>query len=137
MDDAAFNAFISDFKQFQGQMLEFKSTTERRLYDNGVKLTQIEKDMQTPKLCPSHESLLTMIASIKNGEAKQSETNAKVEIKQVQQDKGINDLEKKSILVEYKLSLIDTAKISAMSAVITIPLLEVVKMVLTTLTHQP
>ena len=104
VDDATFNAFISDFKQFQGQMLEFKSTTERRLYDNGLKLTQIEKDITAPRLCPSHESLLTMIATMKNGEVKQNETNTKVEVKQVQQDKGITDLEKKTDIQEFKLN---------------------------------
>ena len=50
---------------------------------------------------------------------------------------ALADIEKRSILIEYKLSLMDTAKISAMSAVISIPMLEIIKMVLTALTHQP
>ena len=104
VDDATFNAFISDFKQFQGQMLEFKSTTERRLYDNGLKLTQIEKEMQAPRLCPSHESMLTMIASTKNGEARQNTTNINVDAEQKTQNKDIIALEKKTDIQEFKLN---------------------------------
>ena len=146
-------------------MLEFKVTTERRLYDNGLKLTQIEKDIVAHNLGPSHESMLTLIGSMKNGESRQGETNVRqgetndrqgetnvrqgetnvrqgeTNVRQeetnVRQNDATNALEKKSILIEYKLSLMDTAKISAMSAVISIPMLEIVKLILAAITHQP
>jgi len=131
VDDAIFNAFISDFKQFQGQMLEFKSTTERRLYDNGLKLITIESEMQKPKLCPSHESLLTMIATVKNGETRQSETNAKVEVKQQSQDKSISDVEKTQAVQTFQLTRSEKLQLNLTTLfTFLITLMEVIKIFL-------
>lgn len=105
------DAFIEKSLLFQGAMGEFQKTTERRLDEATTSLKSIEVEVQKPRMCGAHESVLTMIAHIREGETRQESTNisqnaknAARTVEQTAQDVKIRDLEEQDRVIEVKLS---------------------------------
>ena len=135
MSKNEFTSFITEFNKFQGRMDEFKSNTERRLNEYGVKLSTIEKDVST--VCMDHEAIAVMFAQVKENQNKQQETNIKQEGKnmdtnnwQGRQDKSIQNLENKTDFIEYKISTKDMAKIVTALAAVLVPTVSLIIFIL-------
>lgn len=120
-------AFEAEMREFMGEMREFKSTTERRLGEQragidaiNTKATQLDvinARLENPAVCPAHATILRMLEE--NEEADKG------------RDEKIVDNEKKVMLVEYKLSTSDVAKITGLATVLATALVELVRIVST------
>jgi hypothetical protein len=88
-DSKELTTFFSEFKQFQGQMLEFKQNTERRLDENRCKLELIESKISQPSVCQFHNIIASEIDKVKD--------------KNVEHDKKIAETEKVQAVQEFQL----------------------------------
>ena len=128
VDDQAFNTFIGTFKEFQGRMRKFEETTEQWQKDTNIRLTNIEHSVANPKVCPSHETVLTMIGNMKESGRKEAERGLATNVRQTESEKDIRDLQEEDRYITFKLNKTQAAQLTITTIVSsTLALITIVK----------
>lgn len=96
---------LSEFREFRGQINEWKNATNKRLEDNNATLNEIRNKLNEERpFCSAHAEIVKLIDNVKSkGEG---------------QDKDITDLKVKGAVIEYKLGTRDLLKVSGAAGIL-------------------
>ena len=108
---------LSEFREFRGQINEWKNATNKRLEDNNATLNEIRNKLNEERpFCSAHAEIVKLIDNVKSkGEG---------------QDKDITDLKVKGAVIEYKLGTRDLLKVSGAAGILGTIILAIVQIIL-------
>lgn len=126
--DEEIRKFVADFNKFMGRMEKFEESTETWMRDTNSRLTNIETEVQNPKFCGAHESLIHMLSIQKDVEQRQTSVNTSQENKNIKQnewqgkqDKEIRDIQEQDRaqdkIIEFKLNKTQEIQLTVASVV--------------------
>jgi hypothetical protein len=96
---------LSEFREFRGQISEWKDATNKRLDDNSDTLNEIRTKVSEQKpFCSAHASVTQLIES--------------AGLKGESQAKDITELKVRGAVIEYRLGTKDILKISGTAGIV-------------------